>query len=141
MKKVLYIFLFPILVMALTGCGHEDPDVIDIDRYFTGKWEMIGEPQLIYDISRKPNSSSYFGTITTYHLTDGDHIQYASKYSWCIFNPDIQAPMLELVNKEELNEDDPWAGSYYYTIIKLNSTEMWWDNNKQILKFARRTDL
>lgn len=153
--KYLPLFLIsPLLTLPLTSCDDED-DVSPMDlELFAGNWEVvesdIDNSSCIYQIKTSPDKTEgtyggYHGTITTFYLTATGNPLYDKEYSWSIRHIENYQPLLDLSLSGELDSEDPWTGNYYYKIIKLTDTNMWWRGNSNgddsIIKFRRRTDL
>ena len=144
-------FILLLAVFVMSGCKEEEYPANNFERYFQGQWEQVEGPErgVVYDISISPSSSEntgidFYGQIKTFYLTATDIPLYDKEYSWCVRGVDNHYPLLDLVCKEELDPDDSLSGHYYYKIIKLTDTFMWWQNNtsgdKDVLKFKRRHD-
>ena len=154
MKNLLLLLIFPLLSFAFTSCDDEgDTTPMDLEL-LAGTWEVvesdIDNRNCIYEIKSASDKthgsySGYYGTITTYYLTSTGTPLFDKEYTWTIRYAESHQPLLDLILVGELDSDDPWAGNYYYKIIKLTDSNMWWRGNSNgdnsIIKFRRRTDI
>jgi len=152
-NKFLLLPFLLFLAFGLVGCDDED-DAMPIDlNLFAGTWEVVAsdtERNCIYEITMSPNKTEgdyggAYGTITTYYLTVTGNPIYDRQYNWSIRYMEDYRPLLDLTLEGELDSEEPCTGKFYYKIIKLNNTHMWWRGNSNgdnnIIKFRRRTDL
>jgi len=153
MNKFLLLLLLPLISFGIAGCSDEDDvEIIDVNL-LAGQWEVVSqtpERNCIYDITAAPDLTEgtyggHYGKITTYYLTATGKPLFDKEYNWSIRYMENHQPLLDLTLEGELDNDDPWEGNYYYKIIKLTDSLMWWQSNSNgdntIIKFRRRTDL
>lgn len=146
-----------LLCFMLTGCDkEEDMNAMD-PELLAGSWEVVVQGdqnvfkrQDFLDITVSRNSTNgaydnYQGDITTYFLTATDNKIYDKSYLWYIRGVDNHQLLLDLVLQGEEDSDDLLDGNYFYRIIKLTDTHMWWQVNSNgddsVIKFRRRSDL
>lgn len=152
-NKFLLLLLLPFLAFGLVGCDDED-DFTPIDiNLFAGIWEVVAsdtERNCIYEITMASDKTEKaygwaYGTITTYYLTATGNPIYDRQYDWSIRYMENHQPLSDLILEGELDSEGPCTGIFYYKIIKLNNTHMWWQGNSNgdnnITKFRRRSDL
>lgn len=154
MNKYLLLLIAPLLSFILLGCNKED-DVKPMDlNLFDGLWEVTGQGEqdifsrgCILDISTdtQSNYEGSTGIISTFYLTATGIKFYDKVYNWNIREVSNNIPLLDVVLQGELDGDDLLKRNYYYKIIKLNATHMWWqvrsDGDDSIIMFKRRTDI
>lgn len=153
MKKLLLLFLIPILSLTLTGCNDgEDDKPIDL-CLFDGVWEVvyqgnqdnfhIGE---FLEVSTN-NRQIYGGTegsIMTFFLTATDVVFHDKEYRWNLSEIDHHRPLLKVVYQGDLDSDNQEIEHYEYRIIKLTDKHMWWkfeEKDYSIIKLRRRRDI
>ena len=151
----IFIMIF-IASLLMTGCNEEDVKPIEL-HLFEGTWEVVfSDNQNIIDrdcileitsesIGSAESGYEKSGRIITYYVNGGGIKFYDKEFSWIVREFGDDEPLLELILLEELDGNDPWDGYYYYKIVKLNDTHMWWKayshGNKSTIKMRRRTDL
>lgn len=154
MKYLLLLLIFPIFAFSLTGCDdEEDVRHMDLDL-LAGTWEVVESDYnnrgCIYEIKSSTDFTEgpygwHYGTISTYYFSVSGNPIHDKDYNWSIREMENHQPLLDLTLTGELDNEDQWAGHYYYKIIKLTDTHMWWKGNSNgdngIIKFRRRTDL
>lgn len=155
MNKYLLFLILPLLSFTLIGCDDED-DVIALDlELFAGTWEVVyqGEQTVFQreDVLHITSSQihegygGYQGNITTYFLRYDDTPIHDKVFSWSIREVENNQPLLDVVYQGELDGDDTWDGNYYYKVIKLTYTHMWWQVNtngdNSTIKLRRRNDI
>lgn len=143
-----------ILSFVMTGCDDKhDLKPIDIEL-MPGVWEVVVqgnqdvfERGCYLDIALSTESSiaEQHGYITTYYLTASGNVLHDEVYSWSIRESDSSQPLLDLVFQGMLDSDDPWEEYYYYRIVRLSESHMWWKGNSvgddSIIKLRRRNDI
>lgn len=156
---ILALGVFIIIFIAglfITGCDKEDVKSIDL-HLFDGNWEVVFTDDqdtfpmtCILEINTewKGSEGSKFaksGRIITYFINGGGIKFYDKEYSWIIRESGDGEFLVDLLFDGELDNDDPWAGNYFYKIVKLNETNMWWqaysNGDRGLIKMRRRTDL
>lgn len=155
MNKYILLLLLPLLSYTLIGCDDED-GVKSMDlRLFAGTWEVVRQgDQNVFkreDILHVKSSQihegfgGYQGYITVYFLKFDDTPLYDKVYTWSIREVENHQPLLDVVFQGELDNDDIWSGNYYYRIVKLTDTHMWWQVNangdNSTIMLRRRNDI
>lgn len=156
MNKTLFYFILPLLSFALIGCDEEDDDVNPIDlNLLAGTWEVVRQgDQNVFQWEDILNITSsrihegyggYHGYINTYFLSGDGTPRHDRVFSWSICEVENHQPLLDVVYQGELDSDDPWDGNFFYKIIKLDYSHMWWQVNtngdNSTIMFRRRDDI
>lgn len=151
----IFIILF-IVGLFITGCDKEDVKPIDL-HLFDGNWEVVFTDNqdvfamnCILEITTESTGSEVSnlvkrGRIITYYINGVGTKFYDKEYSCIIRESGDGEFLVDLELQGELDNDDLWSGNYFYKIVKLNDTHMWWqafsNGNKGTLKMRRRTDI
>ncbi len=148
--------IFFIAGLLFAGCNKEDVKPFDLNL-FDGNWEVVVSDdedlfgrcfflEIASDSNKKEGEGNVkSGIITTYLLTATGIKFYDKEYSWVIRETDKGDLLLSLKLEGELDSDEPWAGSYFFKITRLDNTHMWWqaysNGSSCTIKMYRRTDI
>ena len=138
-----------------TSCGGEEDDVRPMDLLLMeGVWEVMDqgsqdvfERGCLIDItfSSEMAEGAYHGYITAFYLASGGTPVHDKVYGWSIRGVENHLPLLDLVLLGEADGDNQWEGNYYYRIIRLSDSYMWWQGNSNgdssTVKFRRHPDI
>ncbi len=156
MNKFLLLLILPLLSFMMVGCDDDKDDVTASDlNLFAGTWEVVspggqkvfGFNEILHITSAQIHEGfgGYQGYINTYLLTATGIPKHDRVFTWSIREVENHQPLLDVVLQGELDSDDIWAGEYFYKIIKLTDTHMWWQVNtngdNSIIMLRRRTDI
>lgn len=155
MNKYLLFMILPLLSFVMTGCNHdEDAGPKDLSL-LAGNWEVVAQgDQNVFKREDILNITSaqinegyggYQGYITTYFLTATGITIHDRVFTWSVRETENHQPLLDVALQGELDNEDPWAGNYYYKITKLTDAHMWWQVNtngdNSTIMFKRRDDI
>lgn len=154
--SILVLSFLCLLSAGIMGC-EDDKDLNRVDlSLLDGIWEVVYSGyddvfarECFLDVSTTPDSSLentgvLRGTISTFFLTATGRPMADKDYTWEIRQGE-DVPLLDITQQGYVTGDDPWAGSYYFTIIRLTDSYLWLqgrtNGNRNIIKLRRRSDL
>lgn len=151
------IFIIVFIVSTFfTGCNKENVKPIEL-HFLDGNWEVVYTDNQevlgifsILEITTESNNSEgggciKRGKITTYYANSFGTKFYDKVFKWKIYESEEGELSLNLELESELDSESLLDDNYFYKIIRLNDTHMWWqpfsNGDQGTVKMRRRTDL